>query len=97
MDEKMFLERLENKESFTEKELEDLVFEYEVELEYLCENGIGRWTIPVRSIIQIANKYYSIYWDRAATEMQENYFCGQPEEVEHVMRTKVVQEWVTVT
>lgn len=95
MDEKTFLERLENRESFDEGELEDLVFKYEVEHSY-ADDSPGRWSIPMRSIIQVADKYYSIHWDKAATELQENYFWNQPEEVEHVMRTKVVQEWIAV-
>lgn len=35
------------------------------------------WTELVNTIIKLGGKYYSVYWQRALTENQENFFESQ--------------------
>lgn len=95
MDELEFVEQLNNHNYFTETELSELVQNYEIER--IFESEPKRWNIPVKSIVQIKDKFYAIYWDKAATEMQEDYFYEQtPKEVHHIIHKKVVTEWIEI-
>ena len=39
--------------------------------------GNSRWSSSIRTIFKVEDKFYSIWWERAATEMQEHYFEEQ--------------------
>ena len=92
MEEKEYLEKILNGEELTEIELSDLV-DYEIDSQ---EGDCGRWTMPVKSIVELCGRYFAIDWDRGLTEMQENEFYNQPYEVKQVEKMVKVTEWVDV-
>lgn len=65
---------------FNEEELSLLIDCFEIERKTFYEN-VGRWTCPICSIIQIADRYFGIDWEQGLTEYQEDLFYNQPEEV----------------
>lgn len=78
------INKLENNQHISEKDLKELVFDgYSVRTDY-GENR--RWSRTVEDIIMLTdrndNKYfYSLLWEEGLTEMQENEFYSQPERV----------------
>lgn len=65
-------------EKLTEKELQRLVWDYEVERETFEKH---RWTQPVASIVCLCERYFEIDWEEGLTEMQEDEYYNQPFEV----------------
>lgn len=84
-----------NGEKLTEREIKELVWDYEVERE---EGDNTRWTRSVTSIVRLCDRYFSIDWEEGLTECQENEYYNQPYEVvKHTYeKTITVTEWVTV-
>ena len=80
---------------FTEEEVKFYVFEEEVSRR-LCESR--RWSLEVESIVQTEDgKFYRVYWDQAATELQENEFWAQDAtEVEKITKLVEVTDWYPV-
>lgn len=73
------LKRLYNKTNdFSENELNILATEY---AKTIISHESRRWVREMQSILKIKDKYFSITWDQGLTEMQENEFLYQPEEV----------------
>lgn len=93
MEEKDYLEKILNGEELTEEELEDLVFDYEIDCQ---DEDCDRWVTYVKTIVNLCDRYFAIDWERGLTEMQENGFFEQPYEVKKVEYEKVIQvtEWV---
>lgn len=91
----IMLSKIENKISLTKEELQELVFEYEIETEYGDE---GRWTRSCCTIVGLKGRFFSICWNKGLTECQENEFYSQPIEAKkHTYeKTIVVNEWVPV-
>jgi hypothetical protein len=84
-----------NGEKLTEREIEELVWDYEVERE---EGDNRRWTRSVTSIVELCDKYFAIDWEEGLTECQENEYYNQPYEVvKHTYeKTITVTEWVAM-
>lgn len=76
--EEMLKMKLEDKAKLTSKEIQALVYEYEV---YSEEGEEGRWDKDVLSVSEIGGKLYATRWRRGLTESQENSFYEQPYEV----------------
>lgn len=91
----IMLAKMDAKEKLTEKEISELVFEYEIET-YTGENR--RWTRSNKTIIQLKERFFSIDWEEGLTEMQESEFYNQPIEVvkTEVTKTITVTEWSAI-
>ena len=74
-----YLNKIDNKEELTERELLDMVYGFDIENEY-GENR--RWSRWVRTICELNGRYFSIEWDQGLTEMQPDECYEQPTEVE---------------
>lgn len=91
LSEKEYFEKITKGEELSERELKDLVFDFE----YDCQEGdMDRWTISVKTIVELCGEYFAIDWERALTEMQEHEFYNQPYKVEKVEKMVKVTEWV---
>ena len=91
--EKIMLNKILNKESLSESELQRLLdFELTEERDY-GENR--RWTRTVYSVISLFNTTFMLEWEQGLTESQENAFYTQPYEVEPFEKevVMVVKEW----
>lgn len=88
--EEIMLDKIDNKEDLTERELQTLVFEYEIEEQ---EGDEGRWERHMTSIIKLGERCFAVDWSRGLTEMQENSFYYQPYEV----KKNVYEKTITVT
>lgn len=86
------LTKIDNGEELTEKELSDLVCNYETQRTY---SDNRRWTRSVQSIVEIEGRHFFIGWEEGLTEMQENEFSNQPIEVQcrEYQKTITVKEW----
>ena len=85
----------------TEKQVMDIIFEdsERFTIEEQIYDEPRRWTRSVVSIIKDIHteKCYSIKWEEALTENQENYSHDQDAvEVHQVEETIVVKRWVPV-
>ena len=82
-------EKLQDGDYLTEREIEDLRWDYpEV---YEEEHDSGRWTAFMTTVVDVNGKNYAINWQRGLTEYQENIYDEQPYECE------LVEEEVTIT
>lgn len=84
--------KLLNSEKLSDRELLELVFEGR-EVEESIESH-NRWTLSVRTVIKVEDRYFSIRWEKANTESQEHYFYEQPEEVKLVEEIVVIKKYV---
>ena len=80
---------------FTEEEVQELVWGTEHDRNIL---GHNRWSLYVKSIVQTEDgKFYAVYWDEAATEVQEHEFWAQDAtEVEKITKLVEVTDWYPV-
>lgn len=87
------------KENLTDYELREIVFEDSIaKVIETIEGDDRRWVRDMQTIVQIKDRYFSIYWDKALTECQEHYFHSQPVEVkrEEKQITTTVVCWTEV-
>ena len=96
MDTKEFLNRFDNKDSFTSDELYRLWIG-DVDINYTLEEDEqwgepDRWNTCVTKVIKIEDRYFMIYAWKGNTEMQEDYYDIQPDEVKPVEKTVIVWE-----
>lgn len=79
--ESLMIEKIDNFEDLTKRELSRLVEEYEIESarKYGSEH---RWTKEVTSIVKLKDRTFMMDWQKGLTEMQENNYMEQPYEVE---------------
>lgn len=91
--EEIMLNKIDSCEKLTEEELQELVWEYEVDKEYGEDH---RWTKEVLSIVKLGDRHFGIDWQKGLTEMQENEFHDQPYEVKQIERVVVTKEWVAI-
>ena len=93
--EEIMVAKILNGEKLTEREIKELVWDYEVDRE---EGDNRRWTRSVTSIVRLCDRYFSIDWEQGLTECQENEYYNQPYEVvKHTYeKTITVTEWVAV-
>lgn len=91
--EEIILQKIDNKEDLTERELSELVFEYAIDTK---KGDNRRWSRTVTTIIEIMGRTFKIIWEEGLTEYQENEFYDQPYEVElkEYEKTITVKEWV---
>lgn len=74
--EEIILRKIKNKEKLTAKDVEWLVNDDNFYIETVVIDKYD-WTELVNTIIKLGGKYYSVYWQRALTESQENFFESQ--------------------
>lgn len=95
MSDEEFLRKFDSGERFTEDEIADIVIRGVGKLAYNHEGQDNRWTREVRKVYQIGDRYFAIDYDRALTEIQENEYWYQPQEVEKYTYEKAmtIVEW----
>lgn len=93
--ERDILNKIDEGQSLTERELKTLIWEYEVERD---EYEQRRWTMGVCSIVCLNDRYFSICWEEGLTEMQEDEYEYQPEEVKPIeyKQMRVIREYIGV-
>lgn len=92
MTEQEFLEKFDKGETFSERELKSLRWEFnEVETIY-GENR--RWSRSAQTIFEVNGRLFALDWENGLTESQEDEFYNQPYEVEKRTKTIVVNEYV---
>ena len=89
----IMLDKITKGEKLTETELQELVWDYEIEKIYGEDH---RWTKEVCSIIELCGKHFAIDWMKGLTEMQDNEFHEQPYPVRQIERIVVTKEWVSI-
>lgn len=91
--EEIIVSKIDNNENLTEKELRDVVFDYEIETKY-GENR--RWTRSVSTVVKLCNRFFMIEWEEGLTEYQPNEYFEQPYEVERKEYKKLIKvvQWV---
>lgn len=91
--EKVLLDKITNKLVLSEDELCDLIEYFEVDRIYGDNDD---WTRPVRTIVELGDKYFEVDWEEGLTEYQENTYMNQPFEVKLHTSKKVVEikNWV---
>ena len=98
MNEEEFLKRIEEVPPFDEEELESLFYFDDInicgELVFEEEGSIQRWSHSAIKVYKIANRFFAFYAELGNTEMQDNYFWAQPEEVKPV--EKLVIDYVPI-
>ena len=100
---KEFLILYDNKQKFTSKELEELYWGdieededdevYEIDTVY---GQKGRWSRYETKYLCFNGRYFDITADIGLTEMQDNYYDQQPQEVKRVQKTIVVDTWEAI-
>ena len=96
-----FIIRYDNKEHFSEEELQDMFWgdfdDAYLEPIEIIEGDHHRWNYTSSRIYKIEdNRYFEFSAFLALTEMQENYYDTQPVEVQPVKQTIIVTEWEAV-
>ena len=93
--EEIIVNKIDNGETLTEKELQRLVWDCEEVDRDEGENR--RWSRTVSSILLISGRYFCLDWEEGLTECQENEYYNQPYEVEKKTyeKTITVTEWVS--
>lgn len=88
--EEIIINKIDNGEKLSERELSTLVWEYEI------ERDNGRWTRSISSVVQLQDRCFCLNWEEGLTESQENEFYYQPYEVEKKTyeKTITVTEWI---
>lgn len=74
------------------------ITQYLIESFYSQETLHGepsRWSIPTTKVVPIKDRFFFIKYDKAATEMQEDYYEYDNSIQECEQKEKVVLEWVT--
>lgn len=91
--EKNMVHKIDNGEILTEKEIRDVIYEFEIDSEY-GENR--RWTRSVSSVVKLCDRFFMIDWEQGLTECQENEYYCQPYEVEKREYEKTIKviEWI---
>lgn len=90
----IILKKIENKEWLTAEDVELLINEDNFYIETVVIDKYD-WTELVNTIIKLGDKYYSVYWQRALTENQENFFESQLA-IEVEKRAIETYSWVEV-
>lgn len=79
-------------QSLTEEELSDIVELYETDRVWSADD-IGRWQIPVLSIVKLNGTMFGIHWYKGLTENQDNTFSEQPYRVEPKKKKVEITVW----
>lgn len=96
MSEEQIIEKLKNKEKFTESEIKEILWDFEQVWEEEGENR--RWTRSVSTVIKVGEYFIMVNWEQGLTECQENEYWEQPYFVKQHKYTKKieVEEWEKV-
>lgn len=91
----IMLKKIDSGEKLTERELQTLVCDFEIDTEY---GDNRRWTRGVTTIVGLMGRFFSVDWEEGLTECQENEFYSQPQEVQKHTYEKVitVTEWLKI-
>lgn len=94
--EKEFLDKYDSGAKFTEQEIRDAIWDFHQVEE--IEHGHRRWTESMTTIVQVADRFFKIDWERGLTEYQENEYWDQPVEVtpHEYEKTITVRDWIEV-
>jgi glutamine cyclotransferase len=91
-----FLQRYDNKDTFTEDEIHDLYcgdIEGEIEEIEEIEGEHYRWVYCNTKILKMQDRYFDVSAYIGLTEMQDNEYTIQPFEVRPVEKVVVVTSW----
>ena len=93
--EELMISKIDNKEKLTERELQRLVGEYDIETSY---GDNRRWSRSASTVIELLGRFFIINWEDGLTENQINTYDNQPIEVkrEEKKKTITVVEWVQI-
>lgn len=94
--EKEFLDKYDSGAKFTEQEIRDAIWDFHQVEE--IEHGHRRWTESMTTIVQVADRFFKIDWERGLTECQDDEYWDQPVEVtpHEYEKTITVRDWIEV-
>lgn len=94
--EKEFLDKYDSGAQFTEQEISDAIWDFRQVEE--IEHGHRRWTEDMTTIVQVADRFFKINWERGLTECQDDEYWDQPVEVtpHEYEKTITVRDWIEV-
>lgn len=92
--EKELIDKIDNEESLTGRELCAFVWEVGEEVDR-DEGDNRRWSRSVFVVKQVDDRFFSIYYEEGLTESQDNEYYEQPQEVvkHEYEKTITVTEW----
>lgn len=97
---KLIIKKILNKEELSEHEVYSIIIEeFSPDIKVVEENSYGnrRWTETRGIVIQIENRYFTLWWESGLTEYQENYYPVQiAEEVRPQKKMIEITEWISV-
>ena len=91
-----FLQRYDNKDTFTEDEIHDLYcgdIEGEIEEIEEIEGEHHRWMYYNTKILKMQDRYFDVTAYLGLTELQDNEYTIQPFEVRPVEKIVVITSW----
>lgn len=88
--EQYIIDKYDNKEPLTEKEVRELIWNYDYER---IEGESRRWNRWVDVIIKLKDRYFRVGFDEGLTEMQPNEYYTDIVEVKPVATVKTVINW----
>lgn len=89
--EQYIIDKYDNKEPLTEKEIRELIWNYDYER---IEGENRRWNRWVDVIIKLKDRYFRVGFDEGLTEMQPSeYYNTDIVEVKPVATVKTVINW----
>ena len=91
-----FLQKYDNGQKFSEEELSDMLWSFNIVDRIVGEDH--RWQREMTTVFDISGRFFKLDWMKGLTENQESDFWKQPQEVrKHTCeKTIVVTEWVPV-
>ena len=89
--EKEVIRKIKEKEDFTEKEIEDLVWESEFEQVWEEEGEDHRWQREMSTVIKVGDYFVRIDWLKGLTECQESEYLKNPYFVKEKKTTKTIE------
>lgn len=87
--EEYIINKIDNKEKLTEKEIRRIIWDYEFERE---EGSSGRWTQSMETRVKLMNRFFSVHWEKGLTECQSNEYPEQLIEIHKVEYDKLIPE-----
>ena len=88
--EQYIIDKYDNKEPLTEKEVRELIWKYKYER---IEGENRRWARWVDVIVKLKDRYFRVGFDEGLTEMQPNEYYTDIVEVKPVATVKTVINW----
>ena len=97
---KSVIKKILNKKTLSEHEVHFIIAEeLSPDIKIVEENSYdhGRWTEIRDQVIQIENRYFTLWYEAGLTEYQENYYPTQiAEEVRPQKKMVEITEWISV-